>query len=342
MRQVYLVVIQRCNLACRHCIRESSPLAHVAMGRDQACSVVDQVCDLYPTATLVITGGEPTLHPAIASILEHAGSKGRDVLLASNGTRPEFFSEHRRLLERLRVQLSVDGPAPLHDAIRGEGTFNKIIASLQVLGELGCETTISMTVSQDNLSGVFELYDWVRRQPVRRFKLSPEIGAGFAEQRHCRHVDLMRWNETARALKAIPWPDGRLICQTSFAFVGRKIPWYELGERDLASMGGCGSGSRKLYVNPNLDVIACPCLRSLPFGNLAERALVDIMRRRPDEPKRVVFDPASPCSDCEYFPLCKGGCPGESLRHFGRLGVGDPRCPRFAGFTELSCAGELT
>ena len=41
------------------------------------------------------------------------------------------------------------------------------------------------------------------------------------------------------------------------------------------------------------------------------------------------------CSVCEWASLCKGGCPGYSFHHLGRLGLGDIRCPKIKNYYGL-------
>ena len=65
------------------------------------------------------------------------------------------------------------------------------------------------------------------------------------------------------------------------------------------------------------------------MGDLSKEPLDRIL----DSDKNKVFSEYqlaedSECQSCEYKKFCNGGCIGMSYHYFGKLGMGDIRCPK--------------
>ncbi|MFH2122410.1 MAG: radical SAM protein [Pseudomonadota bacterium] len=74
-----------CNLRCRYCdARYTYEEAHAEMAIDTILSFVDS----YPEALVEITGGEPLLQKNVYPLMEQLVSRGRTVLLETNGSQP--------------------------------------------------------------------------------------------------------------------------------------------------------------------------------------------------------------------------------------------------------------
>ncbi len=100
---------------------------------------------------LVLTGGEPTLHPDLLAITAHAADCGMKVMLVTNGG---LLKAHRiEAIVEAGVSsfiISVDAAtADLHEANRGlPGVCERIIEANQVLSGLGIHATASVTMSR--------------------------------------------------------------------------------------------------------------------------------------------------------------------------------------------------
>ncbi|HEX5567782.1 MAG TPA: radical SAM protein [Streptomyces sp.] len=79
-----LEITGRCQLACTHCYAGSGPTGdHGAMSADDWLSVISQAADMGVTEVQFI-GGEPTLHPDVTELLDHAISRGLKAQVFSN------------------------------------------------------------------------------------------------------------------------------------------------------------------------------------------------------------------------------------------------------------------
>lgn len=139
-----------CNFRCLYChnpqlVLASSELEDVrwekVKGRLQSLKGwLDGVC---------VTGGEPTLHPGLASLLEEIRGLGLEVKLDTNGSRPQVLEE---LLQKdLLLGVSMDIKAPLSHlpyrrAIGVDPPLEAISKSLEILGSSSLELEFRTTL----------------------------------------------------------------------------------------------------------------------------------------------------------------------------------------------------
>jgi radical SAM/Cys-rich protein len=130
-----------CNQTCRHCHVDAGPHRTEVMSRETAEHCIDAL-RRTDIPTVDITGGAPELNPSFRWLVEQCSALGRHVIDRCNLTiletgphraLPEFLAEHG-------VELICSLPhyeRPCADLQRGEGVFDKSIAALRRLNELG-------------------------------------------------------------------------------------------------------------------------------------------------------------------------------------------------------------
>jgi MoaA/NifB/PqqE/SkfB family radical SAM enzyme len=91
---VSLELTSRCQLRCRHCYNRSSPEATQELPFDTIRSILGEL-SWNGAISIRLTGGEPTLHPHFADILQTCAESGIVVEVNSHGV----FSD--TLLERM-------------------------------------------------------------------------------------------------------------------------------------------------------------------------------------------------------------------------------------------------
>lgn len=141
-------VTRLCNQACHHCHVDASPKRTEQMSRTTVDRCLE-ILETHPTiAKLDITGGAPELNPHFDYFVERARALGKHVMARHNLTvtldgnpqtgeskryLPEFFAHHR---------VEVISSLPYYqefftDKQRGNGVFQKSIASMRLLNEQG-------------------------------------------------------------------------------------------------------------------------------------------------------------------------------------------------------------
>jgi Fe-coproporphyrin III synthase len=148
-------ITHRCNLRCRHCPywERSGPESDFS----GAVTTLQRLAAMG-VRILIVEGGEPLLWrdgtKTLADVLAVARTLFRSVCITTNGTLPW------KRLPLDRVWVSLDGPEPIHDAMRGDGVFARVWAHLSERG--GGRTFISTTVNTVNIASIPELVTLLR------------------------------------------------------------------------------------------------------------------------------------------------------------------------------------
>lgn len=134
----------RCNLTCSHCFISCSP--HNKSFGFLSLATVDQYlreASKLGVREFYFTGGEPFLNVEMVAILKRTLEFGPATVL-TNGTvlRKEWLEELAEAEKQsgysLEFRISIDGPtAETNDPIRGEGSFERIVAGLRLLVDAG-------------------------------------------------------------------------------------------------------------------------------------------------------------------------------------------------------------
>jgi len=155
-----LLINRGCNLRCVFCDLwedfENMPLAKILPLLDQAVEI--------GTRTLVITGGEPLIHPDIWTVVAAAKSRGLSVNITTNGT---LINKHWDALTQSGVDslsFSLDGMPATHDEVRGQkGAWKRTVEALdRVRLHTDLATSVYFVVTNKNVSELPLVYDMVR------------------------------------------------------------------------------------------------------------------------------------------------------------------------------------
>lgn len=303
-------------------------------GKQQGCDMdINQLRQIvkdndFSNHDVIITGGEPSLHEKYSDAVIMMSEKTKTVTVTSNGTLDLQLNELKSL-ENLFFQISLDGDEKTHNQIRGDNVFNRTWNTLQMMDSVGNKYSVASVVSKKNRLEIFDLIAKLYKlKNMAYWRVSYEMPFGRAAGRD----DIMsaeEWNSFVDDL--LTKVNFRLKIQKIFPFDLYEKRWPELekvASRHKRSIN-CGSGVSKIYVYPDFKVYPCTCLTDFCIGELDKQSLFEITN---GEKIRIFSEyrlrSESDCQDCKYKNLCNGGCIGMSYHYFGKLGMGDLRCPK--------------
>ena len=184
-----------CNIQCRHCFISSSPTnhSHEMLGLDTVKRYLAEAVELG-VKEYYFTGGEPFLNRELLDILAATLQQGPATVL-TNGLliRGETARRLRELADgseySLDIRISADGwDAATNDAIRGAGTFERILEGIGHLAAAGVNPVLTVTEACEgagSAEGRARLLGFLRsiglRQP--RLKVMPLLRLGAEAQR---------------------------------------------------------------------------------------------------------------------------------------------------------------
>lgn len=318
-------ITSKCNLQCRHCLSaDLEEKSSGELGFDQCRALIDEL-DRMNVFQINFGGGEPLLREDFPEILDYAHSKGLTTCVSTNGTLlDESLAKRLAGMALLRIQVSLDGAtAATNDAIRGSGSYARIIQGIALLRKHGFpDLSINTVVTRTNFCEMERLCALARRYGVKT-RLSRFRPAGNAKQ---------------------VWPEYRLdneqlAALSDFLSVHREIltgdSFFSITRDDRRELGLniCGAARMTCSVLPDGSVYPCAFLRDEQFrgGTIACESLEEIWHHAPAFNKiRAIRIEA--CESCPRFSLCHGGCPAVAYFLLDSLSQADPEC--MASFRE--------
>jgi radical SAM protein with 4Fe4S-binding SPASM domain len=284
LRYLELQITDRCNLQCRHCYIDDG------MRQDLSIERIQRVLEKFEEMQglrLLLSGGEPLLHPyfwEINDILKD--HRFRSVLLSNGTLMSKDISKRLRVHE---VQMSLDGMKEGHESLRGKGSFEKTLAAIDILQEAGIAVSIATMIHQKNL-GEFDRM------------------ASFLESRN-----ITEWNVD------VPCIEGRLK-ENRELWVSPPVAGhflnYGYGGGLHSSENNSTCGVHLCAILPNGRVCKCGLFSHETVGSI-EEGLRTCWQRIPHIP---LTDLNCNCTEIE---ACRGGCRYRARIH-GDLFQPDP------------------
>jgi MoaA/NifB/PqqE/SkfB family radical SAM enzyme len=181
-------LLGRCNLTCAHCYMEGSPARREELPIESVLDAIEQ-SPRVDIGTLYVTGGEPFLYRHLTRVLEAAAAvPGLETTLCTNATCVRDHDAAALAALRVKVNVSIDGPAELHDEMRGErGAFAAAERGIAALVRCGLRVTVITTLAQRSLGALPALADWCRSVGVVELRVQPllKLGRGLAIADQC-------------------------------------------------------------------------------------------------------------------------------------------------------------
>lgn len=167
-------LIRRCNLTCKHCYSISADKDF--SGELSTSEIFNVMEDLktFGVPVLILSGGEPLLHPDIFTISHHAKKMGFYAALSSNGTLIDE-SNISAIAEvgYNYVGISLDGIGETHDKFRRlQGAFDKSLNAVRLCRDKGIKIGIRFTLTQDNVQDFPSILQLLDTENIDKFYLS--------------------------------------------------------------------------------------------------------------------------------------------------------------------------
>jgi len=312
-------ITAKCNMKCRHCLSAGMQASHSPeLTFDQCRALIDELSRME-VFQINFGGGEPFLREDFVSILDYAHAKGIVTCVSTNGTvLDSALAARLARMDLIRVQVSLDGAtADTNDAIRGQGTYRKILEGIALLREQDFPNlSINTVVTRVNYGEIEALCRLARQYGVKtrlsRFRPSGNAKRVWVEYRlHSEQLaGLSEFLNTHREV---------LTGDSFFSIAG--------GDRRDLGMNMCGASRMTCSVLPDGSVYPCAFLADEPFrgGNVLEESLEQIWSGAPAF-KRLRAVRVEACEACARFSLCNGGCPAVAYFLLHSINHADPEC----------------
>jgi radical SAM protein with 4Fe4S-binding SPASM domain len=238
---ISLLLTYRCNLQCRMCGQwgERGSLKNLPSAITKRYlelplieRLVEEVRSFHPTITLF--GGEPLLHPEWEEVVRLIKGAGLRCNMISNGILLKRRAEEAVRLGLDEIIFSLDGPAAVHDRIRGgTGVFRRALEGFQYLervkkkyGEKKPVVNINTVIWEENQGMLLEIVEQAARFGAQTITFHHLI---FADQRAFAETE--RITQAALGFRSPDWA----------GFIMDKVPGIDpeliIGQRRLIEEG---------------------------------------------------------------------------------------------------------
>ena len=347
---VDLYVTRECNLKCIYCFADAKYVNNDNK-REQSknlCnrmnSLVDQIAELE-IKRILLTGGEPTLMSYLPNIIDRLTNHKIEVVLATNAYLMNGkMAQNLRESGLQRVQVKLDAAnQKIQDKLSGiGGSFMKLIEGIEILKKHSFKVSVASVATSLNIKEIPHVIKMCADLGVD--KVSPRIytsGIWALNGRGGAHLN--------------PPPDSILWLEQKISELQEKykgvieilsVDSSVFNKKSENEVPKCPGFISSCAILDNGSVVPCELLADFSndfiMGDTNKDTLIDIWNSKKVERwvlrKHIKIE--EPCSSCDQFDRCKGGCPWKSYVAYGNWSV-DPFCikapkPTKIPFPEIS------
>jgi len=308
---LFLEITRRCNLQCLHC---GSDCGRDSQGEelttDSWLRVVDHIRENFGAdVMLVLTGGEPLMHPELARITEHIDRQGMPWGVVTNGQlltqeRLDALTEH----DIRSITISLDGPAELHDRLRNRaGSFEETVAAMHRIGRSEIPLSDVVTcVHPGNLERLDETAEIILDSGMKAWRLFRIFPSGRAAENRALDLDfdqsweMVRWIERNRKRLKRRGLSVGLSCEGYLPFkLDRRV-------RDMPFF--CRAGINFGAILADGTVTGCSNNHASFYqGNILENNFRYLWENRFEPFRKRAWLANTTCADCSAAGECRGG-----------------------------------
>lgn len=339
-------LIRRCNLACKHCYSISADYDFPnELSTEQIYDVMDDL-KVFRVPVLILSGGEPLLHPDIFDISQRAKDMGFYVGLSTNGTM--INNENINSIKDINynyVGISIDGIGATHDHFRcKQGAYEASMNAIRLCREKDIKVGIRFTITQDNAHELPKLLELMDKEDINKFYLSHLNYSGRGNRNRKDDATHLMTRQALDMIFAKCWydiekgkereyvtgnndADGVYLLQ----WVNERFPdkTEHLREK-LAQWGGNSSGVNIANID-NLGYVHPDTFWwHYKLGNVKQRKFSEIWNDCSDpvmaglkqSPRKI----SGRCGACQYFDVCGGNARIRAFQLTGDPWAEDPAC----------------
>ncbi|WP_333873644.1 heme d1 biosynthesis radical SAM protein NirJ [Methylobacter sp.] len=339
-------LIRRCNLTCKHCYTTSTDINFPnELSTPEIYTVMDDL-KAFKVPVLILSGGEPLLHPDIFAISRHAKDMGFYVALSTNGTKISADNiDEIASINYQYIGVSLDGIKDTHDQFRRvQGSFDQALHGIHLCLEKGIKVGLRFTLTQDNAHDFPALLQLMDDHNIDKFYLSHLNygGRGNKNRKDDAHFSMTRTAMDLLFETSYDWlktgKDREFVTGNNDAdavyflhWVARYFPdKVEHIKAKLEQWGGNASGVNVANIDNLGNVHPDTFWWHYELGNVKERPFSEIWMDTADPLMAGLKQHPRPlegrCARCHYQEICNGNTRVRAEQTTGNFWAEDPGC----------------
>jgi len=319
-----------CNLRCKHCYVDK--YSNNGLSLKYLKKIVDDYFKaikkwgFYPEFS--ITGGEPLLNKNLFPLLTYIKQKDKNTRMAilTNGIliNKKSIVQFKKIGINL-VQVSLEGSNKfINDKIRGKGTFDKIIKSLELLKKNKIKTSLHFVISKINYKDVYPYILLAKKLNIDMLTFSNLVPFGTGKQ---MEKLVLSPQELKKVYLNIDNIAKKLDKKNQLPYIRRTRPlWcnFETVNPQRPVGGVCPVAFNTLTILSDGKVMPC---RRLPLivGDLKKQNFFEIWYTSKVLSNLRDRKKLKACGKCKYLRKC-AGCRGLAYVYYHDYMGPDPQC----------------
>ncbi len=339
-------LIRRCNLTCKHCYTTSADIDFPGeLTTPEIFNVMDDL-RAFKVPVLILSGGEPLLHPDIFAISQRAKDLGFYVALSSNGTLiNEQNIQQIAAMNYQYIGVSLDGLKETHDRFRRvPGCFDQALQGIELCLKKNIKVGLRFTLTQDNAHDFPALLQLMDDYQIDKFYLSHLNygGRGNKNRNDDAHFAMTRATMDMLFETGYDWlkagKDREFVTGNNDADAVYFLHWVakhfpskvEHIKAKLEQWGGNASGINVANIDNLGNVHPDTFWSHYELGNVTERPFSKIWQDTSDPIMAGLKQRPRPlegrCGRCRYQTICNGNTRVRASQTTGNVWAEDPGC----------------
>ncbi len=339
-------LIRRCNLTCKHCYTTS---ADIDFPGELSTAEIYQVMDdlkAFKVPVLILSGGEPLLHPDIFSISKRAKQMGFYLALSSNGTL--ITEQNIKQIAEINYQyvgVSLDGIGQTHDQFRQkQGSFKDSVKGIALCRDHGIKAGIRYTLTKDNVHDFPAMLQLMDDENIDKFYLSHLNYGGRGNKNRQSDAEFKMTRDVMDQLfeQCLQWEkqgvEREIVTGNNDADAVYFLHWVKKNhpesakhiEAKLQQWGGNASGVNVSNIDNLGNVHLDTFWWNHNLGNVKDRNFSDIWQDISDPLMAGLKQQPRPlegrCGDCHYQSICNGNTRVRAQQIYDNPWAEDPGC----------------
>ena len=313
--KISMNLTKKCNLRCIQCFSNSGIATERELSTKDMYKLFDEM-EKNGTFFICLGGGEPFTRKDIFEILEYGKNKRLAISIVSNGLllNEEMIKELNTMnLDYLWI--SFEGMKENHERLRGIGTFDKTLKTLELLKKFyKGKTALRMSINKYNIDECEMLVKIGEEYNVNLIRFTPLLDFGRA-----KNEDLViNGKQYIKFLKNVSQIKSQKV---EIVYPNTPTNKFWVGTNGF----GCHCGKEALWIDEVGTV--SPCIFWGDAYNVGNIKTDDYSELWNQSLNKSVIKGNKICETCKNYATCRSGCRARSLYAYGNLDEVDPLCP---------------
>ena len=340
-------LVRRCNLTCQHCYALSANKDFDnELSTPQIFAVMDDLKQMGVPA-LILSGGEPLLHPDIFTIAARAKAMRFYVALSTNGTLINETNIAQIAAAGFHyIGISLDGMEETHDHFRRKkGSFKASLNAIRLCRDHGLKVGIRYTLTEDNAHDFEPLLKLTEDEGISKFYFSHLNYAGRGNKHKDRAAHFEHVRRAVAHLFERAWQRLEKGMETAFVSGNNDADgvflYFWVKERfgdsaaahlleKLKQWGGNASGINVANIDNEGRIHPDTMwwhetlghVKQTPFSQVWQNLDNSLLKFLNERPRKV----GGRCGQCQFLNICNGNSRVRAFQTTADYTAADPGC----------------